>query len=305
MSMGASDPVLAAATTARRPIEIAAHRGTGKDYPQPVGLQAHRPAAPPENTLPAFHWGWARGRTCELDVYLTRDGKIVVIHDDTTGRTCDRNLKVAASTLEELRRLDAGVMKGPMWRGLRLPTLREVLDAMPPGHRLYVESKQGPGIVGPLLAEVDAAGKGPDQVVFISFSIDCITALKRARPEFTCYWILVFEELKPGIWRAGYDRTADDGLTFRTIWQQPVDYAELLALARNDDVQLDGLDVSYQQPDDFAAAMRQAALPWGSWAVDDGDVAVDLARKGAIQITTNCAEDIRDALAYAGLLVAD
>jgi len=298
MSMGASEPVPAAA--ALRSIEVAAHRGSGKDYPQPIALQAHRPAAPPENTLPAFHWGWARGRTCELDVYLTRDGKIVVVHDDTTGRTCDRNLKVAASTLDELRRLDAGIKKGPIWRGLRLPTLREVLDAMPPGHRLYVESKQGPGIVGPLLAEIDAAGKGPDQIVFISFSIDCITALKRARPEFTCYWILVFEELKPGIWRAGYDRTEDDNLTFRTVWQQPVDYAELVALARHDDVHLDGLDVSYQQPDDFAAAMRRAGMPWGAWAVDDGDVAVDLARKGAIQITTNCADDIRDALAYAG-----
>ncbi|HEV3077718.1 MAG TPA: hypothetical protein VHB47_25085, partial [Thermoanaerobaculia bacterium] len=81
---------------------------------------------------------------------------------------------------------------------------------------------------------------------------------------------------------------------------QPVDYAELVALARKDDVQLDGLDVSYQQPDDFAAAMRHAGMPWGAWAVDDGDVAVDLARKGAIQITTNCADDIRDALVYAG-----
>jgi glycerophosphoryl diester phosphodiesterase len=281
-------------------IEIVAHRGSGRDYPVPVALQAHRPAAPPENTLPAFHWGWARGRACELDVHLTRDGKIVVIHDGTTGRTCDRDLNVGGTRLADLRRLDAGVKKGPMWQGLRLPTLREVLDAMPPAARLYVEAKNGPGIVEPLLAEVDAAGKGPGQIVFISFSIDSISVLKRTRPEFTCYWILVFEELKPGLWRAGYDRTEDDNLTFRTVWQQPVDYGELLALARNDDYRLDGLDVSFQQPDDFAAAMREAGMPWGAWAVDDGDLAVLMARKGAIQITSNCADDIWGALAHPG-----
>lgn len=283
----------------RRRIEIVAHRGAGRDYPSPLALQAHRPAAPPENTLPAFRWGWARGGSCELDVHLTRDGKIVVIHDATTGRTCDRDLSVGASSLAELRQLDAGIKKGPMWQGLRLPTLREVLDEMPPAGRLYVESKNGPGIVAPLLAEIDAAGKGPRQIVFISFSIDCITALKRARPELTCYWILVFDELKPGLWRAGYDRTESDGLTFRTIWQQPVDYAALVALAREDGCRLDGLDVSFQQPGDFAAAMRQAGMPWGAWAVDDGDLALQMARKGAIQITSNCADDVRDALAHA------
>jgi glycerophosphoryl diester phosphodiesterase len=281
-------------------IEVVAHRGAGRDYPAPVALQAHQPAAPPENTLPAFHWGWARGRACELDVHLTGDGKIVVIHDGTTGRTCDRDLSVGKTALDDLRRLDAGVKKGRMWRGLRLPALRDVLEIMPPAGRLYVEAKNGPGIVGPLLSEVDAAGKGPDQIVFISFSIDTISILKRTRPEFTCYWILVFEELQPGLWRAGYDRTKDDNLTFRTVWQQPVDYAELLALARNDGYRLDGLDVSYQQPDDFAAAMGQAGMPWGTWAVDDGDLAVLMATKGAIQITTNCPDDVRGALAYAG-----
>jgi glycerophosphoryl diester phosphodiesterase len=296
VSMGA--PRQGLAEDRKRRIEIVAHRGSGRDYPVPVALQAHRPAAPPENTLPAFQWGWARGRACELDVHLTRDGKIVVIHDGTTGRTCDRDLSVGGTSLADLRRLDAGVKKGPMWQGLRLPTLREVLDAMPPAGRLYVEAKNGPGIVEPLLAEVDAAGKGPEQIVFISFSIDSISALKRSRPELTCYWILVFEELKPGLWRAGYDRTEDDNLTFRTVWQQPVDYGKLLALARNDDYRLDGLDVSFQQPDDFAAAMRQAGMPWGAWAVDDGDLAVLMARKGAIQITSNCADDIWGALAY-------
>jgi glycerophosphoryl diester phosphodiesterase len=284
----------------RRQTGVVAHRGAGRDYyyPEPAPRQAKRPAAPPENTLPAFHWGWASCGACELDVHLTRDGKVVVIHDATTGRTCDRDVSVVKTTLRELRQLDAGIKKGRTWRGLRLPTLREVLDAMPPAGRLYVEAKDGPGIVGPLLAEVDAAGKGPDQIVFISFCIDTISLLKRARPELTCYWVLVFENLEPGLWRAGYDRTEDDNLTLRTVWQQPVDYAELLALALNDGCRLDGLDVSCEQPGDFARVMRRAGMRWGAWTVDDGDLAVLMARRGAIQITTNCPDDVRGALAY-------
>ena len=284
------------AATQTRSVEIVAHRGTGKDAPNPTPLQSHRPAAPPENTVPAFQWGWARAGACELDVHLTGDGQVIVIHDSTTGRTCDRDLVVGQTSLADLHRLDAGIKKGPLWKGLRLPTLREVLDVMPEKSRLYVEMKNGPGIVAPLLADVDAAGKGPDQIVFISFSIDSISAVKRARPELTCYWILVFVELAPGVWRAGYDRTASDNLTFQTIWQQPVDYAELIALARN--AELDGLNVSCQQPDDFAAAMRAAGMPWGTWTADDADVAVRLANKGAIQITSNCPDDIWGALSY-------
>jgi glycerophosphoryl diester phosphodiesterase len=282
------------------PIEIAAHRGTGKDYPDPVGIQAHRPAAPPENTLPAFALGWERGVTCELDVYLTRDGKIIVIHDQTTGRTCGVDLNVGASTFAELRALDAGIVKGPIWQGLRLPLLSEVLEIMPAGRRLYVEMKQGPAIIPALLEVIDAAGKGPSEIVFISFSIDSITAIKRLRPEFTCYWIIVFVELKPGVWQCGYDRTAPDGLTFVTTWQQPVDYEALVTMARNDGCPIDGLDASFVMPDDFPEAMRRLGMPWGTWACDDADVALRLAATGAIQITSNCTDDIRSALKYAG-----
>ena len=121
----------------RAPIEIAAHRGTGEDFPQLGPLQSHRPSVPPENTLPAFEWGWARGTTCELDVYLTTDGEVIVIHDDGTKRTCNADLDVASSSLAQLRALDAGIVKGETWRGLKLPLLREVLDVMPDGKRLW------------------------------------------------------------------------------------------------------------------------------------------------------------------------
>ena len=148
------------------------------------------------------------------------------------------------------------------------------------------------------MAVVDAAGKGPDQIVFISFCVDSMSALKRARPEFSCYLIVSLTEIKPGLWRAAYDQPEDDGLTVRTAWQQPLDYAQLIVLVRNDDYELDGLDVSFIQPNDFAIAMCEAGIAWGSWTVDDGDIATLMARKGAFQLTTNCADDVWGALNY-------
>jgi glycerophosphoryl diester phosphodiesterase len=72
---------------------------------------AHRGASGtfPENTVSAFRAAIDAGADmCELDVQLTRDGAVVVIHDETVDRTTDGKGEVAALTLEEIKRLDAG-----------------------------------------------------------------------------------------------------------------------------------------------------------------------------------------------------
>src|SRR5690606_40291431 len=69
------------------------------------GVTAHRgySAAYPENTMQAFKAGIAvRADWVELDIHRTKDGKLVVIHDKTTGRTGDKDLIVAETTYEEL-----------------------------------------------------------------------------------------------------------------------------------------------------------------------------------------------------------
>ncbi len=91
---------------------------------------AHRGASGtfPENTVSAFRAAIDAGADmCELDVQLSRDGAIVVIHDDTVERTTDGKGEVAELTLEELRRLDAGAkFKDGPFKGARIPTLDEV-----------------------------------------------------------------------------------------------------------------------------------------------------------------------------------
>lgn len=114
-------------------------------------LTAHRggSALAPENTLDAFRlavddYG---ADMLELDVRLTRDGRAVVIHDETVDRTTDGRGPVADLTLAEVRGLDAGARFMDLdgaecfaGRGIRVPLLDEVLEAFP-HTRLNVEAK--------------------------------------------------------------------------------------------------------------------------------------------------------------------
>ena len=82
---------------------------------------------------------------CELDVKLTRDGNVVVIHDDTVERTTDGKGEVAELTLEELKRLDAGAkFKSVCAEGFeRIPTLDEVFSMTSGKCGLNIELKAG------------------------------------------------------------------------------------------------------------------------------------------------------------------
>lgn len=124
-------------------------------------LIGHRGAAglAPENTLPSFReaverWGVDM---VELDVRSTSDGACVVIHDATVDRTTDGTGQVANMTLEELRELDAGYRfrdedggEPFAGRGITVPTLEEVLEALP-DTRITAEIKIG--TVQPALRE--------------------------------------------------------------------------------------------------------------------------------------------------------
>ena len=114
-------------------------RTISKDWP--VNF-AHRgaPVRAPENTLEAFRLAVEAGTGgLELDVHMTRDGEIVVIHDATVDRTTDGSGVAAGMTLDELRGLDAGYRFSPdggrthpyRGRGLRIPTLAEVYEEFP------------------------------------------------------------------------------------------------------------------------------------------------------------------------------
>jgi len=92
---------------------------------------AHRGASghAPENTLAAFRKAVAMGAAfIETDLQLSRDARLVAIHDDTVNRTTNGQGGVHDLTLAELRRLDAGSWFGSEFAGERIPTVEEILE---------------------------------------------------------------------------------------------------------------------------------------------------------------------------------
>jgi len=105
---------------------------------------AHRGArrVAPENTLPAFDAALQMGADgIELDVHLTADGQLVVIHDFSVDKTTDGCGQVAQMAAADLRRLDAGGHFGAAFAETRIPTLEEVLDLVGDRCLLNIEIK--------------------------------------------------------------------------------------------------------------------------------------------------------------------
>jgi glycerophosphoryl diester phosphodiesterase len=174
---------LASGTARGNAVEIIGHRGASHDAP--------------ENTLASFRLAWTQhADAAETDVYLSKDGEIVVIHDSNTARVSGRRRKVVDQTLAELKELDIGRWKGEQWAGERIPTLAELLAIIPDGKRLFIEIKCGPEIAPRLAQVLRTAGKRPEQTCLISFSYDVVQRVKKELPELKCYWIVQLRQNK-------------------------------------------------------------------------------------------------------------
>jgi len=147
---------------------------------------AHRgnSSVAPQNTLAAFESAWRAGaQAIELDVHLTADRKVVVLHGDAVDETTDGTGRVGDLTLDAVRALDAGATFSRAYRGQRVPTFEEVarLLAERPGVELLVELKGLWSVEDALLVtkQVDDAGLA-DRVVVQSFWPPTVAALRDA-----------------------------------------------------------------------------------------------------------------------------
>lgn len=148
----------------------------------------HRGAAgeAPENTLSSFKLALEQGCDAfELDVHLSKDGQLVVIHDTTVNRTTDGTGSIHDMTVEELKKLDAGRWFHERFAGERLPLLEEVFDLAPQSLMINVEIKAGAhtGKLEPVLAELLKKKNRMDSVVVSSFDYECLHNLKEIAPE--------------------------------------------------------------------------------------------------------------------------
>mgnify|MGYP002630867322 CR=1 FL=1 len=266
-------------TVHRSPIEVVAHRGCGTAFTQPD--------APPENSRLAVEAAWQAGAdACEIDVHLTADGRVVVIHDETTERTADRSLIVRDTSLADLQKLDAGSWKGGQWSGVRISTLEEVLTTIPPGKRLLIELKTGPKIVLPLSRVLEAAGTDPNQLVVMSFDFETTAESKRRMPAIAHLFLAMFDfEPVASEWSVIWQATDPSTGNSRELRQQPVDVQALIE--RVQAAGLDGINVSHHQPEDLFLSMRDAGVEWSVWTVNDPLVAIAMAVKGVASITSD------------------
>lgn len=234
-----------------RSLEIIAHRGASY--------------LAPENTMASVMLGWEKGADVEVDVYLSADKRIVVIHDSTTKRTGGTELKVKDTTSAELRKLDVGRFKADEFAGERIPFLADIVETIPPERKLYVEIKCGKEIL-PFLQELIADSGKMSQIVIIGFDLDTVTMSKKVI-DVPTYWL---------------KGTAKDKETKEWI---PHDL-QLIQVA--EDNGLDGMDVHYAGvTKEFADSARSSGQKLYVWTVDDPAEAARLAKLGVAGITTN------------------
>lgn len=236
-------------------MEIIAHRGASHEAP--------------ENTLASIKLAWQQNADAvEVDVQLSKDGHIIVIHDDNTRKTGGVRKKVAVQSLTELRALDVGRWKSPKWKGERIPTLTEVLSLIPATKRIFIEIKCGPECLPEFEQVIRNSGKRLKQIIAIGFALETMRRLKRDLAEIEVCWIAEFKRnWKTGGWSPQPNR--------------------LIQQAK--EAGLDGLDLGARGPitASLVEEAKQAGLKLYVWTVDSPARAIQLLEAGVDGITTN------------------
>lgn len=244
--------LLMLASVSASAVEIIAHRGASEDAP--------------ENTLSSMKLAWEQGTDAvELDLWLSKDGKLIVFHDSNTKRLAGVDRKISDYTAEEAAQLDVGKWKAPQYSGEKIPSLESILATIPEGRRAVLEIKCGPEIV-PELARVLRTSKVPiAKLAVISFQAPAVAASKKELPEI------------PHFLLKGYAKKGE-----------PVpDLVSVIAKAK--EIGCDGLNLHKDWPIDrtFVTTVKAEGLKLLTWTVNDATVAKRLAEAGVDGITTD------------------
>ncbi|WFA05203.1 MULTISPECIES: glycerophosphodiester phosphodiesterase [Bacillus] len=174
---------------------------------------AHRGASghAPEHTLLAYELGQKmKGDYIEIDLQMTKDGELVAMHDETLDRTTNGTGYVKDYTLEEIKKLDAGSwfnekypeLAKPVYAGLKVPTLEEVIQRFGKSARYYIETKS-PEVYDHMeekLLDILDQYKltGPNlrssKVIIQSFSPESLKIIHQANPNIPLVQLLWYDK---------------------------------------------------------------------------------------------------------------
>jgi glycerophosphoryl diester phosphodiesterase len=248
--------------------------------PRPL-LFGHRgfSAAAPENTLAAFRLLIDNGIPgAELDVQLSRDRRLVVLHDFSLLRTTGCAAQVRETESSVIRALDAGSWFSPHYRGERVPLLEEVFETC--GPRLYYDielkwdHREANGLEQEVLACVRRHGLEA-RCLLSSFNPYCVRRLRRLAPELPAAHIWANNRALPFLLRHG-----ETSLVFPTPFIKPA--ANRITLLR-------------------ALAYRLLGSRMLAWTVEEEGEARRLLRLGVRGLISNDPVRLREALQRAGL----
>ncbi len=221
---------------------------------------AHRGASSyaPENTVASEELAWKLGADAvELDIYLSKDKKVVVMHDGNTKRTSGESYVIKDTKSKVLRKLDVGSFKEAKYKGEKIPFLKEMIAKVPDGKELVIEIKCGIEVL-PYLKKVVKSGGKQKQMIFIAFDWKTIVEAKKIFPENKCYWL----------------SSKKEGL------------AEKIKEAAQ--IKLDGVDLVNNIIDEKTMQLtKQLNLDVIAWTVDNPDEMKRLINLGVNGITTN------------------
>lgn len=234
-------------------------------------LIAHRGESydAPENTLAAINLAWERNADAvEVDVHLSKDGKIVVIHDDNTFKLGQKFKRVKYQTLKELKRLIIRSYKRKRWINERIPTLDEVLETVPEEKLLLIEIKSGSEIFPELKLIIQKFELRPSQITLIGFGLNTMTVAKQIFTELQVYWVRDVKYFE-----------------YTKSWPSELDGIIDKAKQAN----LDGLDLSVSKVIDkiFVNTIKAAGLKLYVWTVNDPVLAKRLIDAGVDGITSD------------------
>ncbi|MGM0877921.1 MAG: glycerophosphodiester phosphodiesterase family protein [Bacillota bacterium] len=161
-----------------------------KEYPENTIIQrpivaAHRgvPSLAPENTMASYRLAYDLGADMiETDLKITKDGHIVIMHDDTVNRTTDGTGRVRELTLDEIRTLDAGIKFGPAFKGEKVPTFKEFLQEFKGKDIVLLVELKDTEIEEQVIKEIEEENM-VDQVVLQSFNLGSMTKMNKLKPE--------------------------------------------------------------------------------------------------------------------------
>ncbi|MBT2755402.1 glycerophosphodiester phosphodiesterase [Mesobacillus foraminis] len=168
---------------------------------------SHRGASghAPEHTILAYEMGEKmHGDYIEVDLQMTKDGKLIAMHDEKLDRTTNGTGLVKEFTLEEIKKLDAGSWFNeqypqyakPEYAGLQVPTLEEVFQKFGKNRSYYIETKSPevyPGMEKELLRLVDKYGINKEKLLVQSFSSLSLKTMHQLDPSVKLVQLLSYK----------------------------------------------------------------------------------------------------------------